>query len=573
MNKLENCIDYVRTLEVTEFDSEYKYAEAKRFILNLLMDMNPIDAESFIHNEIKDHFKLSKDDIRSLKKGYKEDKRTYDTQKAIDDLNIDDKYDGLYTPYMVSLYDKRVKINPHPDRIADFIMHDHYILTYKDTMFVYRDGYYRAEQETITDIVTRTLNDICKGDNSNNISRKISDVIAQIQTKTRVHEYPFNTYKNAFPVENGVLIFDFENKKCELVDHDPAVYKFNFKIPAKFDNEAGTENALNLLRSYVDNPIDLIEIPAQSFMQAMGHGPYKRGYAIQGVKNTGKSSFIEFLEKFIGADMRSDVSLEQINERFQVASVEGKLLNMHDDVGFFTMKNAGTFKELTGSKTHRVERKGKDSYDAILFAVHVFTMNLPAKYDDTIRVDEAFWERFSFIVFANKFEKDGDFQHRTHTPETMSQFLNLVIAEMLNIGNTGRLSHEIDWYETREKWTLAGNRLYAMVNDLMEPEYLNIDSKSSRGTAFIKEELLNTLQRWCFAQNMDIRTIPDSTTDLTKLVNACGWESDSRRIFKGIEYEKHCYVIPYKWKNTVEALKYSTKVTDVQQYQRVINIH
>jgi len=59
--------------------------------------------------------------------------------------------------------------------------------------------------------VTQTLNGICKGINSNNIDRKIRDVMAQIRTKSRVNAYSFNDYKNALPVENGIVIFDFEN--------------------------------------------------------------------------------------------------------------------------------------------------------------------------------------------------------------------------------------------------------------------------------------------------------------------------------------------------------------------------
>ena len=35
--------------------------------------------------------------------------------------------------------------------------------------------------------------------------------MAQIRTKSRVNAYSFNDYKNALPVENGIVIFDFEN--------------------------------------------------------------------------------------------------------------------------------------------------------------------------------------------------------------------------------------------------------------------------------------------------------------------------------------------------------------------------
>jgi hypothetical protein len=154
---------------------------------------------------------------------------------AEQDQQIDEKYTGMYTKRSMNKSSTQIRIDPHPDKIADWILKDNNIITYKDTIFVYRDGFYRSETETVVDKVTRTLNDICKGINSNNIDRKIRDVMAQIRTKSRVNAYPFNDYKNALPFQNGIVIFDFENLSCKRIDHNPTKYKFNYKIPIKFD--------------------------------------------------------------------------------------------------------------------------------------------------------------------------------------------------------------------------------------------------------------------------------------------------------------------------------------------------
>jgi len=79
---------------------------------------------------------------------------------------------------------------------------------------------------------------------------------------------------------------------------------------------------------------------------------------------------------------------------------------------------------------------------------------------------------------------------------------------MLKIGQNGKLSSETNCYETREKWMLAGNPLYCMINELMDPEILDIKasgSKGLRGTAIIKEELFKSLQIWCLDTKMDPR--------------------------------------------------------------------
>jgi phage/plasmid-associated DNA primase len=157
--------------------------------------------------------------------------------------------------------------------------------------------------------------------------------MAQIHTKSRIKAYPFNDYKNALPVENGMVIFDFENQSCKLIDHNPKKYRFNYTIPIKYDSLVTNTTICDMLKDYTDTPDKLIQIPVQSFMQAMGHGPYKRTYLIYGKKNSGKTTFVELMEHIVGHDGFCDISLDKISQRFQIASLERKLLNLHDDMG------------------------------------------------------------------------------------------------------------------------------------------------------------------------------------------------------------------------------------------------
>jgi len=571
--------DYLESLQKTiVFDTKTRLHDAKTFIKERMMDERQDFVDAFIDNQIKDFFGFGNTDIRNVKGYYKKEKKDYDfdikMRGALNDLDIDSKYDTMYTTYANNKGDMRIRINPHSDRIADFILHENEIISYKDSLFIYRDGFFRNEPETVEDIVVQVLNEICKGDNSDNMTKKTADILTQIRTKARVHVYPFNDYKNALPVENGIVIFDFDAGACELIDHDPSKYKFNYKIPTKYDPTVKNTVIYDMLKGYTGNPSELIQIPAQAFMQTMGHGPYKRAYLIHGEKNSGKTTYIEGLEILVGDECFCDVSLDKLNQRFQIASIEGKVLNMHDDMGYFTLNDTGMFKTLTGRRKHDVERKGVQPYTATLDGVHVFTTNMPAKFDARVKADEAFWERWSFITFNQKFCIKGDFKAKIFTPENMTAFLNIIVEEMLKIGKNGKLSTDVNLYETREKWMLAGNPLYKMVNELMEREILTIENsggRGSKGTAIIKEELLKLLQLWCLNKGIDDRAIPDSLKDLTSLVDACGWDSDEQRAFQGSEERKRCYVIPYKWKSTIETLKYSTKVTEVLYKQNTLN--
>jgi len=563
--------DYKSLLkETVKFNQDTRFEDAKRFLSNMLDEPKHF-VESFIVNDLKTYFAFTKDDLKPIKTFYKEARNTHYKLKICEsiknDLHIDKKYDNMYT---ISGND-RISIEIHPDKISDLILSEHNIITHKDSMFIFRNGFYRYEPDAVTDIVTRIINEICKGDNSRGIPSKINDVIAQIQTKSRSYDYPFNNHPNSIPVENGVLIFDFENGKCKLVDNDPKLFRFNYKIPVSYNPNNKNENILNnLLKEYMDNPIELIEIFAQSFMQAMGYGLYKRAYFIYGETNTGKTTFINMLENFVGVKMCSDISFEQFNQRFQTAGLEGKLLNIHDDVGYFTIKDTGTFKTLTGKKIHQIERKGKDSYDASITAVHVFTTNTPARFDSTIKNDIAFWGRIKFLTFTKVFKMNDKFEKETFTADNLEGLFNVIIDEMLRIGKNNRLTTDVDWYETKEKWTLAGNPLYAMVKDLMESKEISLESieledMASRGTYIIKDELFKILQIWCIKNKIDTEMIPDSIKDLTMLVGNCGWDTDQRKKFVDHDTETHCYYIPYKWKYTDENLQYINKITDLYE--------
>jgi phage/plasmid-associated DNA primase len=408
--------------------------------------------------------------------------------------------------------------------------------------------------------------------------KTFNDWMNKGKTEQSVKYFQFHkTFKNALPVENGIVIFDFENQSCKLIDHNPTKYKFNYKIPIKYDSVVKNTIISDMLKGYTNTPDKLIQILAQRFMQAMGHGPYKRAYLIYGKKNSGKTTFFELMECRVGHDGFCDVSLDKISQRFQIASLEGKLLNLHDDMGYFTLNDTETSKTLTGRRQHDIEIKRIQPCNATLNAVHVFTTNTPAKFDSRIKTDEAYWERWEFITFENEYGMKGDFKEGIFTPENLTAFLNIIIAEMLKIGQNKKLSSSTNWYETREKWMLAGNPLYCMVNEMMDPELLDIKasrSKGSKGTVILKEELLKILQIWCLDTKMDPRAIPDSLKDLSSLMDACGWETDGQRMFAGKNNLTRCYIIPYKWKQIQKALRYNIMVTEVKTEQmEIINLY
>jgi len=416
------------------------------------------EAEEIIITDIKEHFSISRDEIANLKRFYKElinnrhDRHVELSKNWNTDLEIDEEFEGLYTLQCNSEKTKVIDILLHFDKIAVKVLESLNTIAYKGQIYVYRDGYYEDAEEVVMQEITRIINGIRKGSFSSGIKNCSANVLHNIQYFNPVTEYPFNNENAAIPVKNGIIFLDFENKTKTLIPHS-SEYKFNYIIPTEYNEEADTKPIDDILSQYSSGQIkELYQLPAQALMQMLGYGPFKKCYLLQGNRDAGKSSYIELLIRTFGTKNRCDVSLEMLNpkeNKFALSSLEGKIFNIHDDMTYFSLKDTGTIKDLTGSYTKEIEKKGKQRYGADIRAVHCFACNKPPKYDGEIKKDVAFWERWVYIYFPNRFEKVLTFYDDNFTQEKLSGFLNRVLDYVLEMGHDKKLVCNYSYADVR----------------------------------------------------------------------------------------------------------------------------
>jgi phage/plasmid-associated DNA primase len=241
------------------------------------------------------------------------------------------------------------------------------------------------------------------------------------------------------------------------------------KLPITYDRKAPTRPVLDILGRWVspeDVPI-LIQILAQAIYQNMRRTTLKRNYLLQGETDAGKSTYIDLTTKFFGPTVIAGVSLQEIcaDIRFLAARLEGKLLNIYDDLKDIPLHGSGKLKYFDGRVTHEVERKGKTPYSGVITCPHVFICNQPPSYPEELTYDDAWWTRWEFVSFLFSHTKDSDFQNRTFTHAFMSGLLNLVIAELIKIQTAKRLVVNHTPEEVRERWGLLSNPLKMWVRD------------------------------------------------------------------------------------------------------------
>lgn len=124
----------------------------------------------------------------------------------------------------------------------------------------------------------------------------------------------------------------------------------------------------------------------------------KRFILLQGVGNSGKSVLGNLLESFFEADAVSHLDLFRFRERFSLATLADKRINISMDLprGELSDQSVAAIKELTGRDAVTVEEKYKAPRSAVITCSLVFGTNHVLKLHTP---DEAFANRVLLVPF------------------------------------------------------------------------------------------------------------------------------------------------------------------------------
>lgn len=276
--------------------------------------------------------------------------------------------------------------------------------------------------------------------------------------------YPFNQTPNRIPFSNCTIrLVGNEWVREDVKPEDMVTWRLN----VRYDPDVSIDNILSVLTEWVaeDDVKSLINIPAQALLQMTCSQPYKRNYLLLGEHDAGKSTYIDLLQAFFGTDRCAEVPLQLIGTRFKNAELEGKLLNIYDDLSDKEINNLGAFKKLTGRFQHPIERKGQDSYEGLIKCVHVFSCNKPPQLN--ITDDDAFYSRWQPLLFPNSFPRDPLWFTKNVTPSVLSGFANLILLRYIElIGNGLETDQTIE--EIKNFWLRESMPEYAFIKDCLE---------------------------------------------------------------------------------------------------------
>jgi len=289
------------------------------------------------------------------------------------------------------------------------------------------------------------------------LKQEIQRILGGRTNDTRVREILNYIIRSSYePINRSSMKYICLNKgilNTETLEVEEATPdKFvTFKIPVTYNPEIGYDVFNNYVLELVSERDCKVLQESVGNILADNYETKKLVY-LYGERDCGKSTFLRIIQAFLTLDNHSNLSLNQLGEKFTQTALINKLANISSEESYrIPLKFYGFIKNATGSDTITMQYKGKDSFSYESLAKQFYAGNgIPAINKQ--EADGAFYNRWQFINFPNKFENKSDDIYKMYTSDTMkSSILNWMIEGYKRLRqNQWEFSHHMSEQEAKD---------------------------------------------------------------------------------------------------------------------------
>lgn len=238
--------------------------------------------------------------------------------------------------------------------------------------------------------------------------------------------------------------------------------------------------------------------------------PFGKIFIFYGSGNNGKSLLLKLVEKIMG-ELMSHANVLNINDKFSLESVVGRLANVTDDIGITVLKETGLLKSLVDGSSIEVHRKFKESIHWTPNSQFVLCCNELPRINDTTH---GMIRRLGFIPFdLHLKEEDIDrtlFSKMISDPNNLRYIMSggiYAYREAYKRGSLSRLGKQIELEQD-------------FIEENQNPIKAFYDIKVSENADVLG------LSRW-----IDGKTTDEVYTEYTKWCEKTGIKPDTRNTF------------------------------------------
>lgn len=287
------------------------------------------------------------------------------------------------------------------DYLVEYILSNYHIFVISKVPYIYDGGVYCMDEgETKLKAIIRNLifRKLIKVD----LVERIYRLIITTNTLQRSYEDLNNFPRHWINFRNSF----FDPIAWEYKPHDPKWLSIN-QIPHEFDKDAEPKGKVtqNFLNFAVPDETDQ-EMLWQYYGYCLTTDSRLQKFLIfKGQGGTGKSQLIKIVEKMVGYENTSSVSLEQLTENFYPAILLGKLLNSCADIPSKALETVAAIKKITGEDLIIANKKFGSMISFHSYAKLVFSANeIPLNIDEK---SEALYRRMLILKVDRKPDKQN----------------------------------------------------------------------------------------------------------------------------------------------------------------------
>lgn len=347
------------------------------------------------------------------------------------------------------------------DSFANWMINQHHIRRINGQLHIYKDGIYRSGYRNIEYLMLKAYPQM------KDSQRR--EVLKYLEVMCPDNEPVADASLIAFA--NG--IFDMSTKKLEPFSPDMVITN---QIPWDYVPDAYSELADKTLNKLACNDPEIRML----LEECIGYCFFRRNELsvsmfLTGEKANGKSTFLQMLQDVLGIQNTSALGLDELDERFSVSTMFGKLANIGDDISddFLHGRSIAHFKKIVSGNMIKAENKGQDAFFYKPTVKLIFSANqIPRMKDRT----GAVLRRMVIIPFNATFTKDDPdydpyISSKLKKPEVMEYLCRIGLEGLARIVENRSFTKSAKVDAELAEYTEYNNPILLFLKEMEAEEY------------------------------------------------------------------------------------------------------
>jgi len=458
-----------KTVAVTE--KWYSTEKCRNLVLNIEKESQILGYIKLAEQKGFSKTERVKEFIKEARKNIKEE------EEQVDSKGIESGWKELYKK------DRKNCIY----ELTKMLIHKHNIISIGDRMlvlYVYDSGYYREGEKDIKKEIQELLEE-------EGTTHMKNEVVNQIKDLSYINHKEIEDNRDLIPLSNGV----YSITEGKLIGYKPENYFFT-KLSVNYREGADCPKH----KKFFDEILDSDDVV--TMQELLGFSLYrknfiKKAFIFTGEKNTGKSTLIKVISNLFGKENFCGVSLQKLaQDKFSLANLHNKHLNIYDDLDAKGINDTGIFKIATGGGLCSGERKFGEEFQFVSYAKNIFACN---KIPDVKEVDDdAYFDRWLIINFSAEIKKVNPFlDEELASEEELSGLFNWAVEGLKRLLDQKKFTNTISSEKTKEVMLKGANSIAGFVVDCL---------KEGESDFILGEDMYTEYRKYCQFNNFQLKS-------------------------------------------------------------------